>query len=136
MSSVSLFGGGVFYSQFNFAYLYEATPRNGLAPGVAGGWSEITASSPAGRWMQVTIHNNTAAGTYLVQLGLGAINLEVPWQPVGGLGGFYAAFSGIDVSVHWTWNFPITLDPNQRISIRSAGSVGAEFITVHLGVWG
>jgi hypothetical protein len=127
--------GGFFYRPFSF-YQFTGVPLDvvGVPPLSFSGWQQITPDTgpAAGRWANFILYDAFSAGgvanPFVVQLGLGAAGFEVNWMPSAGAGltgfladernGVYDPVTFITRNDKWSYTFPISIPPHQRISGR------------------
>lgn len=143
MASLSMFGGGFFFSPFTHTNLFQVTcicPGGGL--NLYGPWVLGWTPTPRGRWCQINATLPPTTGRYCVQLGLGAPGAEVIWQPsaLGGGGGSFGFPFVVDVALNEPvamYTFPISLEAGLRLTVQaSKDTPGASPFNIILSIWG
>ena len=143
----NMFGGGNFYAPFNTTFFSQFNVSTSALPGVFGPWFEVTTGITfPGRWIDVRLGSGPlmAGNIVALQLGLGAIGAEVPWQPAVAPPGIIPAFTFV-----WTRDalgaflpspgfvFPITLPQNRRVTCRALGGLaGVDTFLTNVVIWG
>lgn len=139
MASASVFGGGFFYNPFTQTIVQTITL---LIPGA--GLANFSAYLPVqnptafkGRWLQLQMFAPAQAGTYHVQLSIGASGFEVPWQPTGGNPGRFIFLVNVGLTEPaLNYNFPISLERGVRLAARASTNGGPTAANFTISIWG
>lgn len=136
---ISGFGGGFFFGPFTSTQgfgTYTMLPN--ALPGVYGAWAHLVVPIPtgSGRWLEASVWPNAYGAIYLVQVGLGALGAEKPFQPSDGTGFYIDWFSGIKWIVPFRISFPTSMLAGQEICCRCASVPGGiNQLTANIYLW-